>query len=161
VPEVSILVVSSVFHAGKEVPHEGRGVPVEFTCDGREKSVPMHWSHLPPHTAEIVILVVDTGRGGELTSRPVAWAVAGLPGTVHALPAGALPRGAIVGRNSFGETGYHVCPPPGRVGHYGILLWAFPKRLGLLPGFDALAVYDRLKNVVDFEGEAGFLYQRQ
>ena len=57
------------------------------------------------------------------------------------LPAGAVPAGAVQGRNSFGSLGYRgPCPPAGASHHYRITVYALGRPSRLTSGFSADAV---------------------
>jgi phosphatidylethanolamine-binding protein (PEBP) family uncharacterized protein len=88
------------------------------------------------------------------------WAVAGLHPRLRTLAAGSLPRDAVVGRNSFGQTGYDVCPAKGQVDDYFIILYALPHRLSLKSGFDPNQVYEDIARAGFPEGQSGFAYKR-
>jgi phosphatidylethanolamine-binding protein (PEBP) family uncharacterized protein len=81
-----------------------------------------------------VVLVETLGNGPPT----VNWALAGLKPTRRGLSAGEVPRGAVVGRNSFGGTDYYLCPDrrdnPQIV---SVDVVALPHRLSLRRGFDA------------------------
>ena len=54
------------------------------------------------------------------------------------LPAGDLPPGAVLGKNSFGSLGYRgPCPPSGPAHHYVITVYALGQPSGLGKGFSA------------------------
>jgi phosphatidylethanolamine-binding protein (PEBP) family uncharacterized protein len=81
------------------------------------------------------------------------WAVAGLSPDLGAIEAGKLPKGAIVGRNSFGKKGYGICPESGEE-TYMFTLFALPKKLSPEQGFDPLTLR---KEVTDTSGNVGLL----
>ena len=88
-----------------------QALPAEYTCDGKGTSPALRWQGVPPGTAELVLFAMNI--------QPVEgklffdWAVAGLSPELEEIEAGKLPKGAVVGRNSFGKTGYEICPEGG------------------------------------------------
>lgn len=57
------------------------------------------------------------------------------------LAVGATPRGAVLGKNSFGSIGYRgPCPPSGPAHHYVITVYALGQPSGLGRGFTAADV---------------------
>jgi phosphatidylethanolamine-binding protein (PEBP) family uncharacterized protein len=122
-----------------------------YTCDGENTSPALRWKGVPEGTAELVLFAMNT--------QPVAgklffdWAVAGLSPELNELAAGKLPRGAIVGRNSFGKTAYGVCPESGSE-TYILTLFALPRKLSPSRGFDPLALR---KAVTETSGNVGLL----
>ena len=121
----SITVTSLAFQDG------GR-IPAAFTCDGQEAHPPLEWSGGPP-AEEFVLFMVDKDA-----SEFVHWVVYGIPGTVTALQAGAVPPFLKEGLNSFGKSSYGgPCPPRGdEAHHYVFTVYSLrlAKGAGLQPG---------------------------
>jgi Raf kinase inhibitor-like YbhB/YbcL family protein len=115
----------------------GARIPPVYTCDGEDVSPPLRASGLPATTKEVVVTMRDfDAPGGDF----VHWAIARLEPAGHTLglPTGAKPRGAVVGRNSYGTLGYRgPCPPAGRPHHYQITVYALGQPSGLRHGFSA------------------------
>jgi phosphatidylethanolamine-binding protein (PEBP) family uncharacterized protein len=88
------------------------------------------------------------------------WAVAGLSPKLTGVPAGRLPASAILGRNSFGETHYTVCPPKGQTVHYAFLVYALPKRILVKPGFKAEKLREKALHLSEVAGLLGATYTR-
>ena len=108
------------------------------TCDGEDIWPELAWQGAPPGTAELALFVMSL--------RPVenelsySWTVAGIDPNLTGIPAGRLPKGAVMGRNSFGKVGYTVCPPKGSNETYIFTLYALPERLTARSGFDPNAL---------------------
>lgn len=112
-------------------------LPARYTCDGNNTSPALRWQGVPQGTAELVLYAMNLRPvEGKLF---VDWAVAGLSPRLEELEAGKLPRGAVVGRNSFGKTGYEICPE-GESETYIFGLFALPKKLSPTQGFDPIAL---------------------
>lgn len=126
-------------------------LPAEYTCDGKNTSPALSWQGVPTGTAELVLFAMNLRPvGGELF---FDWAVAGLSPDLESLEAGKLPKGAVVGRNSFGKTGYGLCPE-GSGETYMFTLFALPEKLSPAPGFEPLALR---KAVAEASGNVGLL----
>jgi hypothetical protein len=130
---------------------------MRYTCDGADVSLPVRWSGVPPGAAELAMFVVNY--------RPIHgrlffdWAVAGLSPTAHGISAGSLPSGAVVGRNSFGNVGYSVCPVKGTgEEHYIVRVVALPHQLAAKPGFDAEALFQEAERSAKAIGLGGGTY---
>jgi hypothetical protein len=133
-------------------------LPKRYTCDGGNISLPFTWSEIPAKTVELDLFIFDVASvHGKLV--PV-WAAAGLKPTLRGIPAGKLPPGAIVGRNSLGQNDYSICPPKGTTGHYVSLLVALPQAIPAQPGFDPEALVNKAATVAEFEGRLAFSYKR-
>jgi phosphatidylethanolamine-binding protein (PEBP) family uncharacterized protein len=128
-----------------------QALPATYTCDGKGTSPALRWQGVPQETAELVIFAMNI--------QPVEgklffdWAVAGLSPELEEIEAGKLPRGAVVGRNSFGKAGYEICPPSGAE-TYMFTVFALPKKLSPASGFDPSALR---KEVLDSSGNVGLL----
>ena len=82
------------------------------------------------------------------------WAVAGLPPDLEGLEEGKLPKGAVVGQNGFGKTGYEICPAQGQAETYVFALYAIPRRLSPSRGFNPHGLREEALAAV---GHAGLL----
>jgi phosphatidylethanolamine-binding protein (PEBP) family uncharacterized protein len=132
-------------------------LPAEYTCDGKNTSPALSWQGVPEGTAELVLFVMNTQPvGGELF---FDWAVAGLSPDLEEIEAGKLPKGAVVGRNSFGKTGYAICPEGGSES-YVFLLFALPKKLSPSQGFEPLALRKAVSEVSSNAGLMALSYAR-
>ena len=98
-------------------------------CHGLNRSPQLQWSGEPPGTKSFAVTMVDIDAPGPGWWH---WAVAGIPASVHALPAQASgsdrlkQMGAIEARNDYEDTsGYGgPCPPPGKPHRYVITVYA-------------------------------------
>jgi phosphatidylethanolamine-binding protein (PEBP) family uncharacterized protein len=153
-------VTISVSAVGLSAPAHGGVMPrlaMRNTCDGANVWLPFAWSGVPDGTAELVLFIVDLRPFNEAVF--VDWAVAGLSPASKGISAGALPAGAVVGRNGFGRIGYSICPPKGRSEAYIARLVALSHPLHPRPGFDAKALYleaARAAKAVGLAGAGGY-----
>lgn len=153
-PKVTLLVASPAFATGGPIA-------ARYTCDGTDTSPPVRWGAIPHGTAELALFILNfnSTAGAPL---PIYWAVAGLHPTLRGIPAGKLPPGAIVGRNSLGQSRYTICPAKNEgLQHYVVALFAIQHPVPAAPGFDASAVYRAASNAAEFKGLTTFSYQRR
>jgi phosphatidylethanolamine-binding protein (PEBP) family uncharacterized protein len=146
-------VASMVLESPSSQPSSGgpQALPAEFTCDGKDSSPALRWHGVPGGSAELVLFAMNARPvGGELF---FDWAVAGLDPGLEEIEAGELPRGAVVGRNSFGKTGYEICPEGGGE-TFIFTLFALPRKLSPSQGFEPLALR---KAVAEASGNVGLL----
>lgn len=110
----------------------GGPIPRRFACDGPDVSPPLSWSGVPSGTRQLALLVQD------LTTPFVHWALAGVGPATRSLAGGAIPAGAVQGRNDFGRVGYGgPCPALGGGTHrYRFTLYALASTQAPAPGFD-------------------------
>jgi phosphatidylethanolamine-binding protein (PEBP) family uncharacterized protein len=130
-----------------------------YTCDGSNTPPPLQWSRTPPGTVELMVFVLSLEPvKGELF---FDWALANLPANTSVLQSGALPPGAVSGRNSFGRSGYSICPPAGAAEHYAITVYALPQHLGLHAGFDPQSARARALQLARHTGLLVASYRRK
>jgi phosphatidylethanolamine-binding protein (PEBP) family uncharacterized protein len=122
-----------------------------YTCDGKDSWPALSWGGVPAGTKELILYAMNVQPvQGQLF---VDWAVAGLDPGLEEIAAGELPKGAVVGKNSFAKTGYSLCPQ-GNGEIYMFALYALPQSLELKRGFDAREVR---KQILDASGNVGLL----
>jgi phosphatidylethanolamine-binding protein (PEBP) family uncharacterized protein len=133
-------------------------LPAAYTCDGKGTWPELAWHGVPANTAELALFAMSLKPAeGKLI---FDWTVAGLDPSLTGIPEGRLPKGAVVGRNSFGKLGYTICPPEGSSETYIFALYALPKRVTVQKGFDPIALR---KEVGQMSGNGGVMavgYQR-
>jgi phosphatidylethanolamine-binding protein (PEBP) family uncharacterized protein len=127
-------------------PH---AIPRNYTCDGKDVSLPLRWSPVPAATKELAVLILALqsprkNAGGEAARVVAQWGVVGLPPTLRRLAPGALPRGALVGLNPSGRPSYSICPAKGTHQRYLITLFALTGRLEARPGFTDQELFNAL-----------------
>ena len=122
---------------------QGGEIPMEYTCEGADRSPPLTWSSLPPGTRSIALIVDDPDAPDPRAPKTtwVHWVVYNLPPTAEGLPAGAadggLPEGAQQGLNDWKRPAYGgPCPPRGHGPHRYVfrLLALDVETLDLPPG---------------------------
>ncbi len=126
-------------------------LPATYTCDGKDSWPALSWQGVPAGTAELALFAMSLQPVEEKLF--VDWAVAGLDPSLTGIEAERLPKGAVVGRNSFGKIGYEICPPaPGET--YMFAVYALPRALSPPKGFDSRELR---KEVLDVSGNVGLL----
>jgi phosphatidylethanolamine-binding protein (PEBP) family uncharacterized protein len=129
----------------------GGGVKSRFTCAGHNSRPRIAWGRVPANTKELLVFVRTLQTGPPTLN----WAIAGLSPSVHRLGEGALPAGAVVGRNSFGRIGYYLCPDTrARPAIVSITVVAAPRRRSLGTGFNAVALLDESTRITARDGSA-------
>jgi Raf kinase inhibitor-like YbhB/YbcL family protein len=100
--------------------HDG-AIPVTYTCQGKDISVPLAWSGLPAGTRSLALIVDDPDAPDPAAPKMtwVHWVLYDIPPGTDGLKEGVksadLPKGTLEGRNDWGRTGYGgPCPPIGR-----------------------------------------------
>jgi phosphatidylethanolamine-binding protein (PEBP) family uncharacterized protein len=148
------------------VLHGARSIPRNYTCDGKDVSLPLQWGAVPAETKElaVMILAVDLPRpseGKEVVNVVAQWGVLGLAPTLRRLASGTLPPGALVGLNPRGRPRYSICPAKGTHQSYLITVFTLPRRLEAHPGFTDQALFTTLTNARVPYGELTATYSRR
>jgi phosphatidylethanolamine-binding protein (PEBP) family uncharacterized protein len=153
-PKIVLPVSSTAFGSGSRIP-------ARYTCAGAGTSPPLKWGAIPRGTAELALFII--GNDAEPAGKQrVYWAVTGLRPTLKGVSAGRLPPGAIVGRNSLGQSRYTICPAK-RDGlrHYAVALLALPHSASAAPGFNGSTLFQRVLHTAEYAGLAIFTYKRR
>ncbi len=152
VPTVEKVEISSPV-----IPGAGE-VPSRYTCDGANISPPLRWKGIPPGTAELQLDLIKVAPVGKTLL--YSWAVTGLSPTLHGIPAGKLPAGAVVGLNGNGQARYDLCPPKGTNEEYVYVLFALPHALHTQAAFNAVTQRTQAVHNANYEGFLVFTYPR-
>lgn len=131
---------------------QGSDIPVDFTCDGTNKSPNVTWSAPPPDTKSFAIVAEDPDApGGTFTH----WVVWNINPDARTLAEGVDPQagGAQVGLNDDNNEGYMgPCPPRYEMHRYLFRVFALNTTLNLHAGADKNALYAAMHGHVLAEG---------
>jgi Raf kinase inhibitor-like YbhB/YbcL family protein len=145
------VTLSSLTVTSDSFPANG-AIPVDFTCDGANKSPQLTFSAPPAGTKAFAIVADDPDApGGTFTH----WIVFNVPGDVRALPEAADPAamGGAVGTNDFNRTGYAgPCPPRGEIHHYYFRVYGLTGAIDVPAGATRGAVDSAMSGRVLAEG---------
>ncbi len=115
----------------------GEMIPVKFTCDGEDISMPLSWNGAPGGVKSFALIMDDPDAPMQVFTH---WVLYNIPPTLTSLPEGIskereVPQG-LQGINDFGEVGYGgPCPPRTHQPHrYFIRLYALDSALQLRGG---------------------------
>jgi Raf kinase inhibitor-like YbhB/YbcL family protein len=113
---------------------EGREIPAQFTCEGKNVSPALEWSGAPEKTRSFALLVDDPDAPDPKAPKMtwVHWVLYDIPATARGLPenAGHSPLGAHDGHNDWKKAGWGgPCPPIGSH-RYFFKLYALDAVLG-------------------------------
>jgi Raf kinase inhibitor-like YbhB/YbcL family protein len=112
----------------------GGTIPIDFTCDGADRSPQLTWSAPPRGTQSFAIIASDPdAQSGDFTH----WVAFNLPGDTLSLPESAdlAAIGAAAGLNDFKQAAYGgPCPPKYEIHHYAFRVFALDTRIDVPPG---------------------------
>jgi len=141
---------------------DGAAIPRRYTCDGANISPQLAWQAAPAGTKSFAMVMNDPDAPVDFTH----WLVWNIAPAIHGLaesasPPGAMPQGAIEGKNSFGRMGYGgPCPPPGKPHHYVFRIYALDVRLDLPAGATRNQVEAAMSGHIVAQGQVIGTYQR-
>lgn len=146
-----LLVTSSAFTSGKSLGDR-------YTQNGENMPPPLAWARGPAGTQSYVVLAEDSGVN---RAEPIVhWIVYNIPGSVRNLSVdgsveGALPNGAMQGKNAMGKMSYvGPKPPAGQTHPYHFQVFALNTRLDIDPATaDRTAVINAMKGRVIASGD--------
>ncbi|MBE9181591.1 YbhB/YbcL family Raf kinase inhibitor-like protein [Oculatella sp. LEGE 06141] len=148
--------LDSVFAAADQIP-------VQYTCEGENRSPALSWDAPPTGTESLALIVSDPDAPGKPF---IHWVLYDLPPDLRQLPAGLekqpfLLDGGLQGKNDFNEYGYGgPCPPSGSH-RYFFRLYALDTHLNLPPGTTKTDVVEAMQGHVLAGAELMGRYQRQ
>ncbi len=123
-----ITIKSSAFN-------DGETIPVKYTCEGEDISVPLEWSNIPEGVKSLALVCDDPDAP---MGTWVHWVVINIPPEISELSEGivfdkdSLLAGTIECHNSFDRVQYGgPCPPKGPVHRYFFKLYALDRMLEL------------------------------
>jgi Raf kinase inhibitor-like YbhB/YbcL family protein len=141
----SLAVTSRSFASGGQIP-------VDFSCDGADRSPQLTWSAPPAGTKSLAVVVDDPDApGGDFTH----WLVYNIRPETLALAEAVDPAelGASVGINGFNRQAYSgPCPPRMELHHYFFRVFALDAPLDAKPGANREAVDAAMSGHVLAEG---------
>src|SRR5262245_61331495 len=143
---------------------DGKPIPAQFACDGKNISPPLQWTGAPAETKTFVLIADDPDAPGGVWAH---WVVYDLPSTVTTLAEG-VPQSQPVGGdgkqgvNDFKKPGYGgPCPPPGKAHRYMFKLYALDGAIGLKPGATKKQVEAAMAKHVIGQAQLMGTYQRK
>jgi Raf kinase inhibitor-like YbhB/YbcL family protein len=108
----------------------GSTIPAQYTCRGKDRSPPLHWSGAPKGTKSFALICEDPDAPGGVFHH---WGLYDLASSRQSIEEGfgnaASPEDGKTVTNDFGSAGYRgPCPPIGHEAHhYHFRLFALSK----------------------------------
>jgi Raf kinase inhibitor-like YbhB/YbcL family protein len=129
---------------------DGGEFPTEFTCDGANISPAIRWTQAS-NTEEYLLLMTDPDAP---SGTFVHWKLLGIDPQRSSVGQNEPPSEAVLGINSFGDTGYSgPCPPEGRQAHtYEITVYALNRDLELAADVDLRELLDQIECCLEASG---------
>ncbi len=125
---------------------QGADIPQKFTCDGENASPALIIENVPREAKSLALIMDDPdATGGRTFTHWVLW---NIPAETSEIKEGELPKGAVQGKNSWGNASYGgPCPPHGSKPHrYMFKLYALDKALDIPAGSEKGALEEAMEN---------------
>lgn len=106
-------------------------MPGKHSLNGGNLSPELRIENIPGGARGLVLIVDDPDAPAGLWTH---WLVWNLPASMTKITEGALPSGAVEGKNSFGHVGYDGPAPPSGTHRYFFHIYALDEPLSLPPG---------------------------
>lgn len=141
---------------------EGGMIPSQYTCDGKDISLPLSWSEVPDGTKSFALICDDPDAP---MGTWVHWVIYNIPDTVRQLPEAVpttekLNDGSLQGKNDFKRFGYGGPCPPGGTHRYFFKLYALDTRLDLKAGATKSQLLEAMKGHILAEAQLMGKYGR-
>lgn len=140
--------------------HDG-AIPSKYTCDGEERSPPLHIRGVPDKAQCMVLIMDDPDVPPSVRSDRmwVHWIVFNIPPHVREVAENVTPPG-ILGAGT-GRLGYQGPCPPDREHRYFFKLYALDKMLSLKEGATKEEVEKAMKGHIIAQAEYMGRYERK
>lgn len=130
------IIVKSVFNNGSQIP-------VNYTCNGLDESIPLYISNVPNNTKSLMVIMEDLNAPNGIF---VHWVLYDVPPNITEIPQGVpaqyyVPGVGYQGLNDFGKVGYGgPCPPGGPPHEYVIIILALNREITPSEGVSDLSL---------------------
>lgn len=133
---------------------EGKMIPEDYTCQGKNISPPLTITNLPKKTASMVVILDDPDAAGGGFNH---WVVYNIPPTASIKEDYS---GGVTANNGKGDPQYTgPCPPGGSgIHHYHFKVYALDVKLDTIQNADETKVMDKMKGHILASGELVGLY---
>jgi len=152
---LALVLFSATFASGATVPQAMIALP----CGGSNLSPQLRWSGVPSGTRSLALVLHDPDAphpGGFYH-----WVVYDLPPRSGELAAAAPIPASRSGRNDSGSIGYFgPCPPPGKLHHYHLTLYALDVAVRSMQPLDAEELQQRMRGHILAQTELVAVLQR-
>jgi len=148
------MLVQSVMTVTSPAFEEGKMIPEEYTCQGRNINPPLTLSNIPVKTVSMAIILDDPeAPGGGF----IHWVMYNIP------PSSSIKQDDAAGiqaANGKGDLHYTGPCPPNEVHHYHFKIYALDVKLDVIENADKEKVLEKMKGHILATGELVGLYTK-
>ena len=119
-------------------------------CGGLDFQPKVGWKNVPTNAKSIALVLHDPDA--PVSGGWIHWLIFNIPITASNIPGSSddkhfiLPEGSIVAKNSYGNYRYNgACPPPGKLHHYNLHLFALDTELPMSLKNQPLLLYKEIQ----------------
>ena len=142
---------------------QGESIPETYTCDGANISPPLSIQNVPEGTQTLVLIMDDPVVSDSLRARNVEtfihWVVYDIDPQTKEFLEGEIPEGAIIGKNTRGETQFFGSCPPERH-EYFYRLYALDTISDIGPGATGVQIQQAMEGHIIETAELMGTYER-
>jgi Raf kinase inhibitor-like YbhB/YbcL family protein len=106
-------------------------LPLKYSGKGKDLSPPLAWQNPPSGTSSYALICDDPDAPSGTWTH---WVLYNIPSSVKNIAEGKTPKGATLGKNSWGKATYNGPNPPSGTHHYIFTLYALDESLALSNG---------------------------
>ena len=121
---------------------DGKKLPKEFAKMGANRIPPLKIEGVPGGAKSLAVIMHDPDA--PMAGGFYHWTLWNIPPETTAIGEGAVPRGALEGKTSWGTCGYNGPQPPFGTHRYIFYLYALDATIDLRPGSDVKALKDAI-----------------
>ena len=128
----------------------GDNIPAKFSREGGNSNPPLRIEGAPSNAKSLVLIVDDPDAPGGLFTHWLLWNID--PKTIS-IAERSTPKGAVEGRNDFGDAGYGGPQPPSGTHRYYFKVLALDKQLDLPVGVKRRDLDKAMKGHIIAQGQ--------
>lgn len=133
-------------------------IPSQYTCDGKNMSLPLEISDVPAEAKSLALIVDDPDApSGDW----VHWVVWNISAEIPSIAENVVPAGAVQGKTSFGTNKWGGPCPPSGVHHYQFKLYALDSMLDIPASTDKAGLEKAMADHTIAQTTLVGLYQRK
>ncbi len=118
-------------------------IPEKYTCDGENVNPPFEFVDIPKDIVTLVLIADDSDSTPEGFTHWLVWNIAPSIGKIEE---GGNPKGAMIGKNDFGNNKYEgPCSLHRSIHHYRFKLYGLDTRLEIIAHADKQMLEDAME----------------
>lgn len=134
-------------------------IPKKYTCDGENINPNLKIENIPNNAKTMVLIVDDPDAPEGVFDHWIMW---NIPSQINEIYENNVPKGAVIGKNSFGNHKYvGPCPPKGKYHRYFFKIFAIDLTLDADPNHSKEEILRMIENNIIDHDEIVGIYKRE